>query len=161
MNISPATVLPSHSAAPAADGETATSTDAHETGVNDKNEHRLTDQTNLLPFRKIVTVFLGLAGCLLVSALDSTMVATALPTISAAFNAGSVSSWVPSATLLTSTAFQPLYGRFSDIFGRKATLCVAMGLFMIGSLAAGLSRSIIELIVFRGTHHAPRALHNA
>ncbi|KAF8588654.1 MFS general substrate transporter [Ramaria rubella] len=112
--------------------------------------HLPTDTTNLLPFRKIVVVFLGLASCILVSTLDSTIVATALPTISAAFNAGSVSSWVPSATLLTSTAFQPLYGRFSDIFGRKATLCVAMGLFMIGSLAAGLSRSIIQLIVCRG-----------
>lgn len=75
---------------------------------------QLTDQTNLLPFRKILVVFLGLASCIIISALDSTIVATALPTISAVFNAGAVSSWVPSATLLTSTAFQPLYGRFSE-----------------------------------------------
>ena len=74
----------------------------------------LTDQTNLLPFRKVLVVFLSLACCLVVSALDSTIVATALPTISAVFQAGSVSSWVPAATLLTSTAFQPLYGRFSE-----------------------------------------------
>ncbi|KIJ39865.1 hypothetical protein M422DRAFT_174487 [Sphaerobolus stellatus SS14] len=113
-------------------------------------ELELTDQTNLLPFRRVLVVFLGLASCIVVSALDSTIVATALPTISAFFNAGSISSWVPSATLLTSTAFQPLYGRFSDIFGRKATLTVAMSLYMIGSLAAGFSRSIIELIIFRG-----------
>lgn len=110
----------------------------------------LTDQTNLLPFRKIVPVFLGLALCMVVSTLDSVIVATALPTISSAFNAGSVVSWVPSAYLLTSTSFQPLYGRFSDIFGRKAALCMGMIVFMIGSLAAGFSRSIIELIVFRG-----------
>ncbi|KAI0359234.1 MFS general substrate transporter [Trametes cingulata] len=110
----------------------------------------LTDQTNLLPMRKVMAVFFGLSLCILVSCLDSTIVATALPTISAAFNAGSVISWVPSAYFLTSTAFQPLYGRFSDIFGRKAALCMAMGTFMIGSLAAGFSRTIVQLIVLRG-----------
>ncbi|CAL1711998.1 unnamed protein product [Somion occarium] len=110
----------------------------------------LTDQTNLLPFRKVIVVFASLSLCLLVSTLDSTIVATALPTIATAFNAGSIVSWVPSAYLLTSTAFQPLYGRFSDIFGRKATLCLAMTIFMLGSLLAGFSPSIISLIIFRG-----------
>ncbi|GJE94633.1 MFS general substrate transporter [Phanerochaete sordida] len=113
-------------------------------------EIELTDQTNLLPFKKILAVFSGLALCALVSCLDSTIVATALPTISAAFNAGSVVSWVPSAYLLTSTAFQPLYGRFSDIFGRKAAMCIAMGTYMFGCLLAGFSKTIIQLIIFRG-----------
>jgi len=117
---------------------------------NADTEVALTDQTNLLPFKQILVVFSGVSICALVSNLDSTIVATALPTISHAFNAGSVSSWVPSAYLVTSTAFQPLYGRFSDIFGRKATLCLAMGIFMFGSLLAGFSKSIISLIVFRG-----------
>ncbi|KIJ08615.1 hypothetical protein PAXINDRAFT_88612 [Paxillus involutus ATCC 200175] len=111
---------------------------------------KLTDQTNLLPFKKLVIVFSGLALCVAVSALDSVIIATALPTISASFNAGSVVSWVPSAYMLTSTSFQPLYGRLSDIFGRKAALCSAMVVFMIGSLLSGFSRSIIELIVCRG-----------
>ncbi|KAI0757530.1 MFS general substrate transporter [Daedaleopsis nitida] len=110
----------------------------------------LTDQTNLLPRKKVMAVFAGLALCILVSCLDGTIVATALPTISAAFNAGSVVSWVPSAYFLTSTAFQPLYGRFSDIFGRKAAICLAMGIFMVGSLAAGFARTIVQLIVLRG-----------
>ncbi|KAG6888354.1 hypothetical protein C0995_009047 [Termitomyces sp. Mi166 len=110
----------------------------------------LTDQTNLLPFKQVLFVFSGLALCILVSTLDSVIVATALPTVSAAFQAGSVSSWVPSAYLLTSTCFQPLYGRFSDIFGRKAAFCLAMSVFMIGNLVAGFSRSITQLIVFRG-----------
>ncbi|KAL5510892.1 hypothetical protein ACEPAG_4649 [Sanghuangporus baumii] len=111
---------------------------------------RLTDQTNLLPFRKVVSVFAGLAVCVVVSTLDMTLVATALPSISAEFHAGSVSSFIPSAYLLTSTAFQPLYGRFSDIFGRKVALCLSMGVFMLGNLAAGFSRKISEVIVFRG-----------
>ncbi|PIL32782.1 MFS general substrate transporter [Ganoderma sinense ZZ0214-1] len=110
----------------------------------------LTDQTNLLPRKKVLIIFFGLSLCILVSCLDSTIVATALPTISAAFDAGSVVSWVPSAYFLTSTAFQPLYGRFSDIFGRKIALCLAMAIFMVGSLSAGFSRTIMQLIVLRG-----------
>lgn len=110
----------------------------------------LTDQTNLLPFKQVIAVFSGLALCIIVSTLDSVIVATALPTISTTFNAGSVVSWVPSAYLLTSTSFQPLYGRFSDIFGRKAALVLAMSIFMLGNLVAGFSKSIVQLIVFRG-----------
>ncbi|GLB38066.1 putative fungal trichothecene efflux pump (TRI12) [Lyophyllum shimeji] len=94
----------------------------------------LTDQTNLLPFKQVIAVFSGLALCIIVSTLDSVIVATALPTISTAFRAGSV----------------PLYGRFSDIFGRKAALVLAMSIFMIGNLVAGFARSIVQLIVFRG-----------
>ncbi|KAF9475914.1 MFS general substrate transporter [Pholiota conissans] len=110
----------------------------------------LTDQTNLLPFKKIVACFLGLGLCIVVSTLDTVIIATAIPTISVAFNAGAIVSWVPSAYLLTSTSFQPLYGRFSDIFGRKAAITIAMCIFMIGNLLAGFSRTIIQLIIFRG-----------
>ncbi|KAJ3837206.1 major facilitator superfamily domain-containing protein [Lentinula raphanica] len=111
---------------------------------------QLTDQTNLLPFKQVITVFMALALCVVVSALDSVIVATALSTVATAFNAGSIISWVPSAYLMTSTAFQPLYGRFSDIFGRKSAMCIAMSLYMIGNLIAGFSKSIIQIIVFRG-----------
>ncbi|KAJ6582971.1 major facilitator superfamily domain-containing protein [Mycena vulgaris] len=115
-----------------------------------RGQVELTDQTNRLPFKKLLPVFLGLALCVVVSTLDSVIVATAIPTISSAFNAGSVVSWVPSAYLLTSTCFQPLYGRFSDIFGRKSALCIAMSLFMVGNLISGFSKTIVQLIVFRG-----------
>ncbi|KAJ3481648.1 hypothetical protein NLI96_g7519 [Meripilus lineatus] len=95
--------------------------------MSEKCRLSLTDQTNLLPFRKVVIVFSSLSLCILVSTLDSTIVATALPTISNHFNAGSIASWVPSAYFLTSTAFQPLW-----------------------SLLAGFSPSILSLIIFRG-----------
>lgn len=108
---------------------------------------QLTDQTNFLPFRKVIACFFGLALCIIISTLDSVIVATA---ISAAFSAGSIVSWVPSAYLLTSTSFQPLYGRFSDIFGRKAAMSIAMLVFMFRNLLAGISKTIIQLIVFRG-----------
>ncbi|KAJ4000462.1 MFS general substrate transporter [Lentinula boryana] len=110
----------------------------------------LTDQTNLLPVRQVVVIFLALSLCALVTSLDSLIVSASLSTVSAVFNAGSVSSWVPSAYLLTSTGFQPLYGRLSDIFGRKSTLCFAMTVYFVGNLAAGFSDSIIQLIVCRG-----------
>ena len=93
---------------------------------------------------------MGLSLCLLVTALDTVSVATALPTIGAAFHAGSIVSWVPASYLLTTTCFQPLYGRFSDIFGRKAALTAAMITYMIGNLLAGFSKTIIQLIIFRG-----------
>ncbi|KAJ7865019.1 MFS general substrate transporter [Mycena olivaceomarginata] len=108
------------------------------------------NQTNRLPFKKLLPIFAGLALCVVVSSLDSVIVATVIPTISAAFNAGSVVSWVPSAYLLTSTCFLPLYGRFSDIFGRKSALLIAMSFFMVGNLLAGFSKTIIQVIVFRG-----------
>ena len=110
----------------------------------------LTDQTNFLPFKKLIACFLGLALCMVMSTLESVIVATAMPTISSAFNAGSIVSWVPSSYLLTSTCFQPLYGRFSDIFGRKAALTVALVAFMMGNLLAGFSKTILQLIIFRG-----------
>ncbi|KAJ7434948.1 MFS general substrate transporter [Mycena latifolia] len=114
------------------------------------NAVELTDQTNRLPFKKLLPIFLGLAMCAALASLDSVIVATAIPTISSAFNAGAVVSWVPSAYMLTSTCFQPLYGRFSDIFGRKSALALAMSLFMIGNLISGFSKTITQLIVFRG-----------
>jgi MFS family permease len=93
---------------------------------------------------------MGLSLCALISELDTVLVATSLPTISTAFNAGSIISWVPSAYLLTSTSFVALYGRFSDIFGRKAMLTATLCIMMIGNLAAGFSKSIIQLIICRG-----------
>lgn len=110
---------------------------------------KLTDQTNLLPLRSILAVFAGLAICEVVVIIDSVIVATALPSISKAFNAGSIVSWVPSGYFLASTCFQPIYGRLSDIFGRKGTICFALVTYMTGSLAAGFSTSIMQLIVFR------------
>jgi hypothetical protein len=120
------------------------------TRTKSKMQLELTDQTNLLPIKKVITIFMGLSLCILISALDSVIVATALPTISAKFQAGSTSAWVPSAYLLTSTGFQPLYGRLSDIFGRKLTLCLSMGIYILGCFAAGFSRTIQQLVIFRG-----------
>ncbi|EPQ54241.1 MFS general substrate transporter [Gloeophyllum trabeum ATCC 11539] len=109
----------------------------------------LTDQTNFLPTRQVITVYLGLSVALACSFLEQTIVATALPRIASDLHSGSESSWVPTAYLLTSLAFTPLYGRWSDIFGRKVVLLAALAVFFIFSLACALAQTMIQLIVFR------------
>lgn len=76
-------------------------------------------------------------------------VTTALPTLGRVFNASSISTWVGTAYMLTSTALQPVYGRLSDIFGRKKVLLASLTIFLLGSLACALAQTMIQLIVFR------------
>src|SRR4029453_6459171 len=58
-------------------------------------------------------------------------------------------SWVFSAYLLTSTASVPLWGRFSDLYGRRRVYLAAIGLFLVGSMLAGVSQSMLQLVLFR------------
>ncbi|KAI8596352.1 major facilitator superfamily domain-containing protein [Dissophora ornata] len=83
------------------------------------------------------------------ASLDGTIIATALPKIASDFKAQSQMSWVATAYLLTFNAFQPLYGKFSDIFGRKFLILFACVTFMIGSAGAGGANTMTMLIVFR------------
>lgn len=79
----------------------------------------------------------------------TTSVATALPTLGKIFNQASIASWVGTAYMLTSTALQPVYGRLSDIFGRKSVLLGSLIIFLFGSLACALAQTMIQLIIFR------------
>ncbi|WVW82409.1 hypothetical protein I302_104416 [Kwoniella bestiolae CBS 10118] len=114
-----------------------------------KKEPELQDQTNLLPVKQVIAVFLGLTCALFCALLDQTIVTTALPTLGKVFNRADISSWVGTAYLLTSTTAQPIYGRVSDIFGRKFTLLGCLLIFLLGSLACALAQSMIQLIIFR------------
>ena len=87
---------------------------------------------------------------LFLSALDQTVVGTALPTIVTDLGGNSVYVWVVTAYLLTSTVTVPVYGKLSDIFGRKVMLIIGISLFLIGSALSGLSQNMGELIAFRG-----------
>ncbi|KAJ5814831.1 hypothetical protein N7474_006608 [Penicillium riverlandense] len=115
----------------------------------DNEKMKLQDQTNLLPMKQLLVVFAGLSCALFCSLLDQTIVSTALPTLGRVFNDASIESWVGTAYLLTSTSCQPLYGRLSDIFGRKIILLTSMGFFLIGSILCAVSRSMTMLIIFR------------
>ncbi|CAO3676220.1 unnamed protein product [Umbelopsis ramanniana] len=98
---------------------------------------------------KLALIFLGLFFSVLLAALDQTIVTTALPKIASEFNALNQISWVGTAYMLTSTAFQPIYGKLADIFGRKPTLLAADIIFLIGSILSGASQSMIMLIICR------------
>ncbi|KAM0755662.1 MFS general substrate transporter [Meredithblackwellia eburnea MCA 4105] len=83
------------------------------------------------------------------SALDGTIVATTLSVIGSEFHVSNSISWLGTSYLMTQTAFQPLYGRFSDIFGRKPATIFASVVFLIGSLCCGLSKTYPQLIAAR------------
>ncbi|KAJ7122550.1 major facilitator superfamily domain-containing protein [Mycena crocata] len=120
-----------------------------ETSTPDSVPQKLTDQTNYLPRRKIITVFLACASVGTVGLLDETMISVALPTISSELGAGSQISWVAAAFFVTSTACQVLYGRLSDIWSRKTVLFALMFIFFIGNIASGFSQTFIQLLIFR------------
>ncbi|KAF9911200.1 hypothetical protein EC991_004424 [Linnemannia zychae] len=102
------------------------------------------------PFRQLIVVLIGLMLGLLLSSLDQTIVAVCTTKIANDFNSLSEIPWVGTAYLLTSTTVQPLYGRFSDIFGRKQTYLFAICIFLIGSALCGASQNMTMLIVSRG-----------
>ena len=89
----------------------------------------------------MLTMFLG--------ALDQTIVATALPTMGRVFHDIENLSWVVTAYLLTATATTPLYGKLSDIYGRRAVMLAGISIFIAGSVACALAPSMTALILGR------------
>src|SRR3954463_9235355 len=102
-----------------------------------------------LAHRQAMVVFSGLVLVMLLAALDSTIVATALPTIVGDLGGLQHISWITSAFLLAQTAVTPLYGKLGDLLGRKGVLQSAVVLFLIGSVLCGMAQSMTELIAFR------------
>ncbi len=98
---------------------------------------------------RLGVIFSGLMLVMLLAALDSTIVATALPTIVGDLGGLERLSWVTSAYLLAQTAVTPLYGKLGDQLGRKRVLQSAVVLFLVGSGLCGLAQSMTELIAFR------------
>lgn len=94
-------------------------------------------------------VVAGLLMSMSLAALDSTVVATAIPTIVGNLGGLDLFSWVFSIYLLTSTVTVPLYGKLADLYGRKPVLLLGCGLFLLGSGLCGLSQSMEQLIFFR------------
>jgi len=86
---------------------------------------------------------------MLLAALDQTIVSTALPTITSDLGGLSELSWVVTAYLLASTASTPIWGKLSDLYGRKLMLQSAVVVFVIGSILSGLSQNMSQLIGFR------------
>jgi EmrB/QacA subfamily drug resistance transporter len=100
--------------------------------------------------REVKTVFAGLMLALMLASLDQNIVSVALPRIVSDLGGLNHLSWVVTSFLLTSTATTPLYGKLSDLYGRKPLFIVAILVFLAGSILCGLSVSMTQLVVFRG-----------
>ena len=94
-------------------------------------------------------IILGVMFALFMAAVETTVVATAMPTIISELGGVETYSWVFSVYMLASTTTIPLYGKLSDVYGRRTIFMVAMGLFLAGSVLSGQSQTIGQLIGFR------------
>jgi EmrB/QacA subfamily drug resistance transporter len=99
--------------------------------------------------RRVLLIFSGLMMGMLLAALDQTIVSTALPTIVGDLGGLNHLSWVVTAYLLASTISTPLYGKASDLYGRKIVFQLAIVVFLIGSALCALAQNMNELIAFR------------
>jgi EmrB/QacA subfamily drug resistance transporter len=107
--------------------------------------------------RRLRRLFSGLAVGTFVAALDQTVVAAALPTVTRDLGGFSSYTWIATAYLVTATTLTPLFGRLSDAFGRRRPYLAAIGLFVAGSVLAAISRSMGELIASRAVQGAGAA----
>jgi EmrB/QacA subfamily drug resistance transporter len=109
------------------------------------NDNEFTERTH----SEIMVIVSALMLVMLLAALDQTIVATALPKIATDLKGLNKLSWVATAYLLTSAISTPLYGKISDMFGRKKILQIAIVIFLTGSALCGLSQNMDQLVFFR------------
>lgn len=107
------------------------------------------NQPTYLPHEQIIKVMMGVMAGVFLSALDQSIVGVALPRITSDLGGLEHLSWVITAYLLTSTAATPLWGKISDLYGRKRIFQAAIIIFLIGSMLCGLAQDMLQLIVYR------------
>jgi EmrB/QacA subfamily drug resistance transporter len=117
--------------------------------MSDKKSNKNNIAPKSLTHKEIMFVLSGLMVGMLLAALDQTIVSTALKSIVEDFDGLAHYTWVVTAYLLTSTASTPLYGKISDLYGRRPVFQFAIITFLIGSFAAGAATSMEQLIAFR------------
>jgi len=99
----------------------------------------------VLPFRASLLAMFGISFVVMLVALDQTVVGTALPKIITDLHGNALYNWVVVVYLLTSTISGPIYGKLSDLFGRRPIILWAVSLFIISSILAGLSQEMWQL----------------
>jgi EmrB/QacA subfamily drug resistance transporter len=117
--------------------------------VAQKPKERI-DYTTLLPERTKRSILAGVLLTLFLTALDQTIVAAALPKILAELKGVGLLAWLSTAYLLCSTATVPIYGKLSDLYGRKPILLIGISIFLVGSMLCGLAPTILTLAICRG-----------
>ncbi|WP_035698691.1 MDR family MFS transporter [Glycomyces tenuis] len=100
--------------------------------------------------RELFTLFGALMLTMLLASLDQTIVGTALPTIVGDLEGMSDYTWVVTAYLIATTASTPLYGKMSDLYGRRPIILLAITVFLLASALAGLAQNMLQLVLFRG-----------
>ncbi len=108
-----------------------------------------TEPDGPLTHRQIITILIGLMMGMFLAALDQTIVASAMRVIADDLKGLSAQAWVTTAYLITSTIVTPLYGKLSDIYGRKQFFIAAITIFTIGSMLCTLATSIGTLAMYR------------
>src|SRR5437870_4395135 len=106
----------------------------------------LTSPSDYLDHAAARRIVVGVLLTMMLAALDQVVVATALPTIAASLGDVDNMPWVVTANLLCGTAVTPLYGKLSDIHGRRTMLLIAIGIFALGSIACALAPTMLALI---------------
>jgi EmrB/QacA subfamily drug resistance transporter len=99
--------------------------------------------------RQILTILVGLMVAMFLAALDQTVVSTAIRTIADDLQGYDLQAWATTAFLITSTIATPLYGKLSDIYGRRPFYLFAIGVFVVGSVLCGMADSMYQLAAFR------------
>ncbi|KAK9770484.1 hypothetical protein SCAR479_12851 [Seiridium cardinale] len=107
------------------------------------------NQRSPLSGKRLMITFPTLCAALFVSFFDQTSVSTSIPAISAELNTGEATSWIGASFLISSTAFQLINGRLSDLFGRKNLLLVSLALLGFGDLLCGFAKTAEQLFAFR------------
>ena len=99
--------------------------------------------------RRRWAVTIGVMTGMFIAALEATVVGTAMPTVIASLGGLNHYSWVFSAYLVTSTVTVPVWGKLSDIYGRRLLYQIGIGIFLLGSILSGMSDTMTQLIIFR------------
>src|SRR3979409_2378949 len=100
--------------------------------------------------RTRMRIFAAVMLGLFLAALDQTVVGTALPRIVTDLKGNEIYTWAFTSYLLTATISGPIYGKLSDLFGRRPVLLFAVAVFLIGSLLAATSNSMAQFVLYRG-----------
>lgn len=107
------------------------------------------EEHSYLSHRQILGVMLGIVSGMFLAALDQSIVGVALPRITSELGGLNQLAWVVTAYLLTSTASTPIWGKISDLYGRKKIFQLAILIFLVGSIFSGAAQNMTMLIIFR------------
>jgi len=99
--------------------------------------------------KRVIIVVIGIMFGLFMASMEATVIATAMPTIVGQLGGLEIYSWTFSAYMLASTTSVPVFGKLSDIYGRRPIYTVSMILFLVGSALCGLSETMLQLVAFR------------